>query len=312
MNVLLIITICVTIAVFLLLMGIHRWLQWSGEVQKQLAGVMPSTAVNASAGKAFAGKVNKRIGRLSFAERTEKLLVAADSNLNVAEFLIIRLGAASAGLVLGALISGQLIGGILLAVIGWIIPGLWLRRKETQRAKAFAEQLPDMLNLLVGSLRAGYGLLHACNVVRQEMPAPLSDEFARVVKETSLGYSLDEALDHMTERVHNEDFELVVTAIHVQNEVGGSLADVLDSITATIRERIKLNGEIRVMTSQQRLTGWILSALPLLVGTALTLMNPDYMSELFKPGWQLLIPITAVGMIILGNLTMRWVMKVDI
>ena len=312
MNVLLIITICVTIAVFLILIGIYRWLRWSGEIQQKLVGVASATGNDLSAGKAFSGKVNNRIGRLSFAERIEKQLVVADSNLNVAEYLMIRLGATGAGLVLGTLISRQLVGGILLAIIGWIIPGLWLRRQEAKRQKAFAEQLPDMLSLLVGSLRAGYGLLHACNVVRQEMPAPISNEFSRVVKETSLGYSLDDALDHMTERVHNDDFDLVVTAIHVQNEVGGSLADVLDSITGTIRERIKLNGEIRVMTSQQRLTGWILSALPLLVGTLLTLMNPEYMGELFEPGWKMLIPLTAVGMIIVGNIAMRWLMKVDI
>ena len=312
MNVLLIITICVTLAVFLVMIGIYRWLRWSGEVQQRLAGVTTSTGGNISAGKAFTGQVNRSIGRLSFAERIEKQLVVANSNLNVAEYMMIRLGVAGIGLVLGALISSQLIGGILLAIVGWIIPGLWLSRQEAKRNKAFAEQLPDMLSLLVGSLRAGYGLLHACNVIRQEMPEPISSEFGRVVKETTLGYSLDDALDHMTARVQNEDFDLVVTAVHVQNEVGGSLADILETITGTIRERIKLNGEIRVMTSQQRLTGWILSALPLFVGTILTLVNPDYMSELFKPGWQLLIPITAAGMILIGNLAMRWLMKVEI
>ncbi len=225
--------------------------------------------------------------------------------------MLIRFGLTALLFLLGWLISRNLLGGLLLSGFGWMAPGLYLKQAQTKRAADFATQLPDMLNLLVGSLRAGYGLLHACNVVKDEMPNPIGAEFARVIKEVSLGFSVTTALDHMVDRLKDEDLSLIVTAIHIQNEVGGSLADVLESTAATIRERIKLKGQIRVMTSQQRATGWVLTALPFAAGTFLMLLNPDYMMEMFQPGWPMLIPLSATVMVILGNMTMRMVMKVE-
>jgi tight adherence protein B len=168
------------------------------------------------------------------------------------------------------------------------------------------------LSMLTGSLRAGYGLLYAISVIEKEMPEPMASEFGRVLKETALGYSLSDALDHLVERVQNDDLELVVTAVHIQSEVGGSLADVLETISRTIRERIQLKGQIRAMTSQQRITGSMLSGLPVVVGAALFLMNPEYMSGILQPGWPLLIPIGATIMVIFGNIVMGQVTKIDI
>jgi tight adherence protein B len=150
------------------------------------------------------------------------------------------------------------------------------------------------------------------SVIEKEMPEPIASEFGRVLKETALGYSLSDALDHLVERVQNEDLELVVTAIHIQSEVGGSLADVLETISRTIRERIQLKGQIRAMTSQQAATGMLLSALPMLVGTAFFFINPDYMNEMLQPGWPLIMPISAVVMVILGNIVMKQVTKIEI
>jgi tight adherence protein B len=140
----------------------------------------------------------------------------------------------------------------------------------------------------------------------------MASEFGRVLKETALGYSLSDALDHLVERVQNDDLELVVTAVHIQSEVGGSLADVLDTISRTIRERIQLKGQIQAMTSQQRITGTVLSALPFLLGTVLFLMSPDYMSGILQPGWPLLIPVGATIMVIFGNIVMGQVTKIDV
>jgi tight adherence protein B len=143
------------------------------------------------------------------------------------------------------------------------------------------------------------------------MPVPIGPEFGRVVKETALGYSIGDALDHLVARVENEDMDMIVTAIHVQTEVGGSLADVLESITATIRERIQLKGEVRAMTAQQRITGTVLTGLPFVVGTMLMLMNPAYMMPLFQPGWILVLPASAVVMVLIGNMLMRSMTKIE-
>lgn len=312
MNLVLIITLLVTIAIFLIFIGLHRWLSWSAEVQQRLAGANTQTGMEIFNRDALNARVGKRLGQLSFAGRIERQLVMADSKWTVAEYLMLRLGCTLLALLAGWFISGQIIGGILLSVLGWMAPAFYIQRLQAQRSKNFGEQLPDMLSLLVGSLRAGYGLMHACNVIRQEMPDPISTEFGRVVKEASLGYSLDRAFSHMIERLQNDDLELIATAISIQNEVGGSLAEVLETISDTIRERVKLKGEVRVLTAQQRMTGWILSLLPFGVGTLFTLLNPNYMMEMFKPGWVLILPTTAAIMIILGNITMRWLSKVEI
>jgi tight adherence protein B len=276
------------------------------------ASLAPVEAEMTGTRTSIADHMSNRLSRMSFGERLERRLVAADSSLSVGEFMLTRVGITAGFLLLGWLISGYLIGGLLLAVIGWILPGIWLGRKQGKRAKAFADQLPDMLTMLVGSLRAGYGLLYAITVIEKEMPEPMSTEFGRVVRETALGYTISDALDHLVQRVQNEDLELVVTAIHIQSEVGGSLADVLDTISRTIRDRIQLKGQIQAITSQQRMTGTLLSALPIVLGTVLFLMNGEYMMAMFVVGWPIMIPSTAFVMVILGNIVMRRVIQIDV
>lgn len=303
----------ITIAVFMLMVGIYRWLGWTRDVESRLReSLAPVEAETSRARTRIADRMSNRLSRMSFGERLERQLVAADSSLSVGEFMLTRIGVALGCLLLGWLISGYLIGGLLLSFIGWLVPGIWLSQKQGKRAKAFADQLPDMLTMLIGSLRAGYGLLYAITVIEKEMPEPISTEFGRVVRETALGYTIGDALDHLVQRVQNEDLELIVTAIHIQNEVGGSLADVLDTISRTIRERIQLKGQIRAITSQQRMTGTLLSALPIVLGTVLFMMNAEYMMAMFRPGWPILIPSSALVMVIFGNIVMRKVIQIDV
>ncbi len=311
MNPIFLIAFLVMLTVLAAFVGMYRWLRVAS-AENEILKSLNYAEIGWQEETVKYQRVNKELGRFAIAGRIEKQLIESDSKLTVAEFLLIRVGLVLVCILFGWAISGQIIGGMLLAALGWMIPSYELQRRQARRTKLFAEQLPDMLSLLAGSLRAGYGLLHACRVVKDEMPDPISTEFDRVIRETSLGYSLDEALDHLVERVDSDDLELVVTSIHVQNEVGGSLAEILETITETIRERVTLKGEIRVMTSQQRLSGWILSLLPLGIGTVLMLLNPAYMMEMFQPGLVLIIPISAVVMVILGNISMRWVMKIDI
>lgn len=307
---LLLIPFLVMLAVFFAFVGIQRWLRQQGEVERRLVASFGDD-IELRRRNLLTDQVTQKLGNSSMAARLERQLAAADIKMNAAEFLIIRFGLTFFLLLLGWLISGYLLGGLLLSGFGWLAPGMVLKHYQTKRSRDFANQLPDMLNLLVGSLRAGYGLLHACNVVKGEMPDPISAEFDRLIKEVSLGFNITSALDHMADRLNDEDLALIVTSIQVQNEVGGSLADVLETISATIRERIKLKGQIRVMTSQQRATGWVLTGLPFATGTFMMLINPEYMMGMFQPGWTLFIPIGALVMVILGNIAMRWAMKID-
>ena len=308
---LLLVPIFIVIAVLFIFAAIHRWLSQGNDVERRLATAFGGDDIELRRRSVITEQVNAKLGKSSMAARLERKLASADFKISAAEFIMIRFGLVIILLLLGWVISGYLIGGMLLCIFGWVAPGMYLKHCLNRRSIDFATQLPDMLNLLVGSLRAGYGLLHACNVVKDEMPNPIGTEFGRVIKEVSLGFTITAALDHMVDRLNDEDLSMIVTSVHVQNEVGGSLADVLESISATIRERIKIKGQIRVMTSQQRATGWVLTGLPFATGTGLMLINPEYMMEMFKPGWPLLIPAGALVTVVIGNIVMRWVMKVE-
>lgn len=310
MAILLLITLSVMIMVLLIAAGIYSRFNKASKMQDRLNDALRAEE-QASISEKRMSAVNEKIGRFSVVARTEQQLVAADSKLTPSEYFMIRVGCAVLAFVIGRLVSGYLIGGLLLSVFGWLAPMFYIKRQKSKRAQAFEEQLPDMLSLIVGSLRAGYGLLQACKLVQKEMPEPISTEFARVVKETSLGVSLDDALDHLAARIQNDNLKMIVTSIHIQNEVGGSLAEVLEVVSNTIRERIKLQGEIRVMTTSQRFTGWILSGLPFVMGTVLMMLNPEYMMEIFKPGPILAVPIGACILMIMGNIVMNQLMKID-
>lgn len=312
MNPVALISLLIMATVFTIMIGFYHWLGWTRVVEMRLQASLRPVDAEVSNRSRLADRMTKRLSRMSFGERLEHQLAAADSNMSVGEFVMIRLALTLWAFIIGWLIARQPVAGMLLACFGWIGPGMWLSAKKNRRAKLFGDQLPDMLTMLTGSLRAGYGLLYAISVIEKEMPEPIATEFGRVLKETALGYSLSDALDHLVTRVQNDDLELIVTAVHIQSEVGGSLADVLETISRTIRERIQLKGQIRAITSQQKMTGTVLSALPFIMGTLLFLISPDYMSGILQPGWPMIFPIGAAVMVIMGNVVMSQVTKIEI
>lgn len=259
----------------------------------------------------LATQLNTRIGRMGFAGRIAVDLARANLPMTVSEYVLFNVGAVAVGFLLGGLLTRQFVGALMLATLAYFIPGLYVKQRQAQRLKQFQAQLPDVLSLLVSSLRAGYGLIHAMGLVVQEMPPPSSEEFGRVVREVGLGFSMKDALAHLVRRVDSDDLELMVTAINIQHEVGGNLAEILETISDTLRERVRLKGEISVMTSSQRLTSYLLLGLPIFIGVAIMLINPEYMMGMFQPGWPLLIPISAGIMMIFGFIMTRKVVQFD-
>jgi tight adherence protein B len=167
--------------------------------------------------------------------------------------------------------------------VGLFIPRIYVRRQQGQRLNRFNDQLADMLNLMVNGLRAGYSTMQAMEAVSKEMPPPISDEFHRVVQEMQLGIPMDVALDNLLRRIPSDDLDLVITAINVQREVGGNLAEILDTISYTIRERVRIKGEIRVLTSQVMYSGRFLAMMPVIISAVLWVLNREYMMEFFNP-----------------------------
>jgi tight adherence protein B len=188
--------------------------------------------------------------------------------------------------------------------------------------RAFDGQLSDTLNLWVNALRSGYSVLQAMEAIATELPPPVSVEFERVVQEVRLGLSVAQALDNMYHRVPSEDLDLVITAVNIQREVGGNLAEVLDNISFTIRERVRIKGEIRTLTAQGRISGTIISLLPIGLGLVLYLINPEYVSQLWimEAPWIFpnVIPcgyvLIGVGglMIFLGWLAIRKIVSIEV
>jgi tight adherence protein B len=192
---------------------------------------------------------------------------------------------------------------------------MYVLRSQKKRLAMFDHQLGDMLNLVVNGLRAGYSTLQAMEAVSKELPAPISDEFYRVVQEMQLGLSMDEALDHLIRRIDSEDLDLVITAITIQREVGGNLAEILDVISFTIRERVRIKGEIAALTAQGRATAWVISALPILLMLLLYLLNRPYMMQFFNPETRNCgIPILLLAgiMVVSGFAITQKIVKIDI
>jgi tight adherence protein B len=183
--------------------------------------------------------------------------------------------------------------------VGFFAPRIYVSRTIQTRLLKFENQLPDTLGLWVNALRSGYSVLQSMEAIARDAPEPTATEFKRVVQEVQLGIDMEDALNHLLNRVESDDLDLVVTAVNIQREVGGNLAEILDVISHTIRERIKLKGEIRVLTAQGRVTGYIISGLPILLALFLYGINRDYMANLFENrmcGW----PLLGIGLALIG------------
>ncbi len=211
-------------------------------------------------------------------------LAQADIKLRPAEYIAAQfISAVVVGLVayvLGRSAIFSLIGGVL----GFLLPQMYVSRAQKGRLKKFNQQLGDMLNLMVNGLRAGYSTLQAMEAVSRELPAPISDEFRRVVQEMQLGLAMEDSMDHLLRRIQSEDLDLVITAINVQREVGGNLAEILDTISFVIRERVRIKGEIAALTAQGRATAWVISSMPIALFFLLMAINPEYIKQPFGVG----------------------------
>jgi tight adherence protein B len=182
--------------------------------------------------------------------------------------------------------------------IGAFAPRFWLNFRKGGRLKKFNSQLPDTITLIANALRAGSSFLQAIELVVRESQPPISIEFGRVIREVNLGLPFDIALENMVKRVRSEDFELMATAIAIQHQVGGNLAEILDSIAFTIRERIRIKGEIRTLTAQQRMSGYVVGALPFFLAFFIYLAAPKFFDPMFvKPPDVIGIPL---GIILMG------------
>jgi tight adherence protein B len=240
------------------------------------------------------------------------LLEQADLNWTPGTFLTISLGLAAA---LGAsafIMSGRLLPTVLAAGVGLVFPYFYVKRLKRRRIRRFEEQFPEAIDLLGRSIRAGHAFPTGLKVVAEESPDPMGTEFRQIFEEQKFGLPLEDSLLGLADRIDLVDVRIFVTAILIQREVGGNLAEILDNIAYTIRERFTLQRQIRVFTAQGRLTGYILAAMPILLGLAITALNPTYMQILFdEPMGRALIALAAILQFI-GFMIIRKIIDIEI
>lgn len=244
-------------------------------------------------------------------------LARADLRLTAGEYIALNIGAVALGGVAGFFLGGTtswggFIFGLLGGILGFYAPRFYVRWLQRRRLNAFNSQLGDTIVLLSNALRSGYSLLQSMETAARELPPPMSAELGRVTREVGLGLTVQESLANMLRRMPSDDLDLLMTAINVQHEVGGNLAEILDTIAHTIRERIRIFGEIRTITAQQRLSGIILSIVPVGLGFVMYLLNPGYISRMWQDVCGLLMLFTGAIMIFMGYLVIRRITNIEV
>lgn len=263
--------------------------------------------------------LTKKVEKSSFGDKIAKDLAQADLKFKPGEYIALMV-IAGFGLAVVAwfITDSSLLLALVGAAVGVFLPSLYVKNQQKKRLIKFNDQLADMLSLMVNGIRAGYSTLQAMEAVSKELPPPICDEFRRVVQEIQLGVSMEKALDNLLRRIPSDDLDLVITAINVQREVGGNLAEILDTISHTIRERVKLKGEIRVLTTQMMYSGRVISLLPVFVITALYFINRSYIIILVDPTSNSPFPCGYVALgvagflIVVGYLVMQKLAQIEV
>ncbi len=261
------------------------------------------------------GRIGDRLSGVIFLKGyriyLERELERADLPIKAEELLVIH----TALFLLGCLyypISCDTILSASFATLLSILPLLIISSKKKKRIKAFNQQLGDGIMVISNSLRAGYSFMQAVEMVAREMPDPISTEFHKMLREMNLGMSTESAMNNLVKRLPSQDLEMMVMAVMIQRQVGGNLAEILDNISLTIRERIKIKGEIRTLTAQGKMSGLVISFLPMFLALALFVLNPSYINKLFITPVGLVMLVVGVIMQIIGFFLIRMIVNVEV
>ena len=255
---------------------------------------------------------NKTLERLKASERIRFELSRARIPLRPGEYVLITTGTAAICGILTWFLTGQIVVGmIVLAMVVWASWRLFVMGKVERRRKAFEAQLPEALSLIASSLEAGHTFQHSIQMMVEEASAPLSEEFGRVIAEMSLGDSLMDALDRMSERLQIRDLAWVVQAIRIHQTVGGKLADLLFTLAEFMGAREEIRREVQVLTAEGRLSAYVLGALPVFEFIVIKTVNPSYLEPMFHGGGLVALFI-ACGMVLLGIGLIKKMAKIEV
>ncbi len=258
------------------------------------------------------GVLNKVLPRIPFVPKFERAIRQAGLQRRPGEILLYVPLLACVGALVTLLTSGNLLLGLVVGAVAGSVPILMVFRRKRIRAIAFAEQLPDALDLIRAAIQAGHGFAAALMVVANEFPDPIAAEFREVSEETRLGLSLREALKNLNDRIDDPDLPMLIIGVLIAEDSGGNLAEVLDNIGHTVRERFKMSRDVRTMTAQGRLSGMVLTALPFIVGTVSYFLNPGYFRPMLtNPLGQYMLLYAFVSLLI-GHFVVQRIARIDV
>jgi tight adherence protein B len=251
---------------------------------------------------------SRRQGKMTLSEELSR----GGLQLTSSEFLLVQWSAATAMTILGLLLFQFTLPMVLMGALGMVGPRLYLRNRQAARQREFTNQLGNTLTLLSNALKTGYSLGQAIEVVARKAPPPVSDEFETVVTAIHLGASVEDALTGLVRRVQSSDLDFIVVAILLHRKVGGNLAEILDNIGDTIRERLRMKREMSVLTAHARASSTLISLLPLVLAVVMFAITPAYFAPMLQPGLGWLVIVIAGALVITGNVIMRRMAVVDV
>lgn len=306
----------------LLFLGLQVLLRRKREMAERIqmfSGYQPSVVRRASVFEILRSRLHeifaekaRRTGSASRRSRLDLMMVRAGLPLLGSEFLAISAGGALLVFVIFALATRNPVTGLLALLLFLAADFVFVQRRITKRLNNFQRQLADCLSLVANSLRAGFSFLQTMEIISREMEPPMSTEFERVMRDTSLGKSLDEALHDMDERVGSADFSLVVTAVLIQQQVGGNLATILDTIRSTITERIRIRREVNTLTAQGKMSGIVLACIPVALALFFYITSPEYLTPLLTTDIGKIAIIGTVFLVIVGFIIIRKIVDIKV
>jgi tight adherence protein B len=256
--------------------------------------------------------LNQLLSRVNFAVQIDRRIRQADLDMRVGTFVLLSVALFAVGAGIGRVLHWPVFVSIFAALALSVLPNIYVNVKRRLRVKKFMTHFPDALEMFARSLRAGHSFTGAIQLVAQEMPDPIGTEFRKVFDEQNLGIPLRQALIGMTDRVDALDVKFFTTAILIQRETGGNLAEIIDKISYVIRERFRVQGQLKIFTAQARMSGVILSLLPIGVAVLLGILNPEYLKPLWFERIGRILVVIAVVLQVLGMLAMRRIIRIKI
>jgi tight adherence protein B len=309
------------LTVVFVVLGIHKWsIRNQEQIKQRVMDLANKSREDNSETKNDPQKLDfknilRKIGSVfaakSYTRKLESELSKADILLRGEEFIGMNILITIAGGLIGFVVFGGISQALLLSFVSLMIPGFMIRRKKKARLNQINGQIGDCLTVMTNSLRAGYSFQQALDLVGKEMNGPLALEFRRTLREVNLGNTTEQALLNLIQRVESDDLELMITAVLIQRQIGGNLAEIFDKISDSIRDRIRLKGEIKTLTAQGRISGLMIGLLPVALFFILLLISPDYIGVLLQQSAGRMILGIAVASEIIGFLIIRKIVDVE-